>query len=92
MKQTSIDKLNEHLFETIEMLKNNSDPNADAHEKMDIETAKLICDAGKVIIDGYKVKVMAMNVLAKADNPQSVIAQIANAGILNEGSTNQLKQ
>lgn len=78
----SIDKLNEHLFEAIEMLKNNSDPKADPQEKMNVETAKQIAELGKVIIDGYKVKVMAMSVLSKAENPQSVVTQIAVSGII----------
>lgn len=71
-KQTSIDALNVHLFETIEMLKNNKDPVADEHEKIDIETAKTIADVAGKIIDGYKVKAQVLNIYAKADNPTAV--------------------
>ena len=68
----SIDKLNGHLFETIEMLKNNNDPLADDNEKIDIETAKTIASLGKVVIDGYKAKAQALAILSKADNPNLV--------------------
>ena len=54
MSRLTIDKLNEHLFETIEMLKNNSDPNASPNEKIDIETAKTIANLGKVAVEGFK--------------------------------------
>ena len=40
--KNKISDLNNHLFETIEMLKNNSDPKADKCEKMDLDTAKKI--------------------------------------------------
>ena len=65
MKQTNLDKLNEHLFEAIEMLKNNSDPDASPNEKIDIETAKAIKELGKVIVDGYKVKANVLGLLSK---------------------------
>ena len=46
-KQTGIDALNAHLFEAIEGLKNNRDPRADEHERMDIDTAKAIADIAR---------------------------------------------
>ena len=52
MKRISIDDINMHLVETIEMLKNNSSDDASACEKIDVETAKTIADLSKVIIDG----------------------------------------
>lgn len=81
MKQISIDKLNEHLFESIEMLKNNSDPEASECEKIDIETAKAIASLGKVAIDGYKVKAQVFNTVAKADNPAALKESLADSGI-----------
>lgn len=77
----SIDNLNVHLFETIEMLKNNNDKEASDCEKIDIDTAKAIADLGKVIIDGYKVKAQALNILSKADNPNHVKQIILESGI-----------
>ena len=70
MRAISIDNLNEHLFETIEMLKNNTDPKASKNEKIDIETAKTIADLGKVVVDGYKVKAQVLSLLSRSENPQ----------------------
>ena len=79
--KTSIDALNGHLFEAIEMLKNNRDENASENEKIDVQTAKTIAELGKVAIEGYKVKVQAMGILAKSDNPNAVKQLIASSGI-----------
>lgn len=68
MKQTSLDALNNQLFETIEMLKNNNDPKASKNEKIDIETAKTIANIGKVIVDGYKVKTQVLNMINKTND------------------------
>lgn len=81
-KQTSIDKLNMHLFEAIEMLKNNSDERADAHEKIDVNTARAIADLSKNIIEGYKVKVQALTILSKTDNPRTVNSVLQDEGFL----------
>lgn len=81
MKQTGIDSLNEHLFEAIEMLKNNKDDNASENEKIDIETAKTIADLGKVIVEGYKVKIQALNILSKSENPNIVSKAMIESGI-----------
>ena len=83
-KQISIDKLNDHLFESIEMLKNNNDPGADPNEKMDIETAKAIADLGKVVIDGYKVKAQVLNMMRNAENPNALRTTIVNSGIITD--------
>lgn len=85
-KQTSLEQLNAHLFETIEMLKNNSDHEASDNEKIDVDAAKTIADLGKVIVDGYKVKIQALNILSKADNPNSVKRIIIDSGIESEKS------
>lgn len=71
-KHTTIDALNNHLFDVIEMLKNNKDDGASENEKIDIETAKVVADLGKVVIDGYKVKAQVLGILSKADNPNAV--------------------
>lgn len=84
MDKISIDALNMHLFEAIEMLKNNSDPIASDNEKMDIETAKTIASIGKVVIDGYKVKANVLSTLAKTENPNSVKQVIKQLGMTNE--------
>lgn len=83
MKQISLDNLNVHLFETIEMLKSNNDPEASPNEKIDVETAKTIADIGKVVVDGYKVKLQALNIISKADNPNAVSNTLKDSGIVN---------
>ncbi len=83
-KHVSIDRLNEHLFECIEMLKNNNDPNASENEKMDVDTAKAVADLAKVTVDGYKVKFQALSILSKASNPNAVGKIISDSGIVSE--------
>lgn len=84
MRSLNLDALNIHLFETIEMLKNNSDPKASENEKIDVETAKTIADIGKVIVDTSKVKVQALAIIAKADNPNITKEVAISTGIINE--------
>lgn len=84
MSRLTIDKLSEHLFEAIEMLKNNSDPNASENEKIDIETAKTIADLGKVAVEGFKVKAQALSMLAKTDNPKTTKEALVASGIVPE--------
>jgi hypothetical protein len=81
-KHISIDKLNEHLFETIEMLKNNKDPQADENEKIDVETAKAIAGLGKVILDGYKIKAHVLQMLNPDENPVVKQQLVNQSGIL----------
>ena len=68
MKHTNLEALNNHLFEAIEMLKNNSDPKASANEKIDLETARAITGLGKVIVEGMKVKAQVINMLVDASS------------------------
>lgn len=90
MKQTSLDALNAHLFETIEMLKNNNDPNASAHEKIDLEHARQICSVGKVIVDGYKVKAQVLTALCTAENPNLMERLGLGTGIIEQGDLPKL--
>lgn len=80
----SIDRLNEHLFESIEMLKNNKDPKASENEKLDIDTAKTIAEIGKVVIDGYKVKAQVLNMMRNTENPTVMRKSIVDAGIISD--------
>ncbi len=82
MKQLNIDKLNEHLFESIEMLKNSKDPKASECEKMDAATAREIANISKIIIEGYKTKVQAANLLRNAENPNATLAFLNSAGFV----------
>jgi len=92
MKNISIDKLNEQLFETIEMLKNSKCPQADEHEKIDVETAQTIANLGKVVVDGYKVKAQVLNMLSKAENPKTTRCAAETSGILLEANPKQLSE
>lgn len=80
--KNKISDLNNHLFEAIEMLKNNSDPKASANEKMDLETAKRIADLAKVIVEGAKVQVQALELLSKSDNPNATARAIHTMGVI----------
>ena len=81
-KNTSLDRLNEHLFDVIERLKSSNDPEADDKDTIDIETAGAITDAAKIIVDGYKIKAQVLNILSKADNPKDIIRGNNAAGIM----------
>lgn len=86
MKQISLDALNAQLFETIELLKNNNDPQASQNEKIDIENAKAIADLGKVIVDGYKVKAQVMNMMTRTQSfePSELKGLAIESGIANK--------
>lgn len=76
----NLDTLNNYLFETIEMLKNNSDPEASENEKIDVETAKTIADLGKVAVDGFRVKATVLGMIAKNDTLAKELTSAAVAG------------
>jgi hypothetical protein len=80
-----------HLFETIEMLKNNKDPEADPNEKIDVETAKAIAGLGKVVLDGYKIKVQVLKMLNPDENPNVKEHLLNQSGIL-DGNIKMLGQ
>lgn len=80
-KQTSIEALNNHLFEAIEMLKNNSDPQASDNEKMDLETAGKIADLGKVVVEGYKIKLQALKMVQDIGSAKNIIDATEKLGI-----------
>jgi hypothetical protein len=56
MTQNKIEHLRNHLFETLEALKDEENP-------MDIKRAKAIADVGRVIVDSAKVEVEFMNTI-----------------------------
>lgn len=89
MAKNSMDDLRNHLFETIERLKANSDPEASPNEKMDIETAKQISQTAKVLVDSAKVEVNFLSVLSKAENRDAVI-NFANGSKLLPGTEQKL--
>ncbi len=79
---TTTKDLRNHLFETIEMLKNNSDPNADPQEKIDIEAARTIAKIATVIVESNKVEVQALEIIAKAENLDIAKEALKNSNVL----------
>lgn len=67
MKSTSLEALKGHLFETLEGLKNQSDPDASENEKVTIEQAKAITGVADTIIDIYKTQLDAIKVISSTD-------------------------
>lgn len=67
MKNTSLEALKGHLFETLEGLKNQSDPEASENEKVTIEQAKAITGVADTIIDIYKTQLDAIKVISSTD-------------------------
>lgn len=78
----SIDALNMHLFEAIEMLKNSNNKEASEHEKMTVEQAQAVADIGKVVIEGFKVKANVLKMMRPEENPQSTRAVLESSGII----------
>lgn len=81
-KNISIDRLNEHLFDVIERLKSNSDPEADQKDGISNEDAKQIIDASKVIVEGYKCKASVLAIIAHADNSPQLTKDAVETGLL----------
>lgn len=90
-KSLSLDALKSHLFETLEGVKNLSDPVASECEKVSIEQAKQIVDISGKIIDIYKVQVDAVKALASMDNVASVKAMAVGLGVANEDTVKQIE-
>ena len=84
MKNLSIDALNMHLFESIEMLKNQTDPKASENEKMDVATARAIADISKIAIEGFKVKAQVLGMMRNAENPIRLRESIIESGIITD--------
>lgn len=88
--KNKLSDLNNHLFEAIEMLKNNSDPEASENEKIDIPTAKQIAELGKVIIEGAKTQVLAMELISKSQNPVETTTALHGTGIIDVSDQKQI--
>lgn len=68
MKNTSLEALKAHLFETLEGIKNLSDPKASKNEKINLDQAKAIVEVSDTIIDIYKVQLDAVKLVEKSEN------------------------
>ncbi len=86
----SLDALKSHLFETLEGVKNLSDPKASACEKISIEQAKQIVDVSGKIIDIYKVQLDGLSLAAKLDNVNSPGQIVVGLGVAEEETVKQI--
>lgn len=84
MNNLNLDKLDNHIFETIEMLKNNSDPDASPNEKIDVSSASAIHNLAKDILQGKKIRVNAAKLLDKASNYDQSKRILQNGGVLSK--------
>ena len=78
MKNNIVD-LQNHLFETIERLKNNNDPKAEPCEKIALDDARMICSAADCIIDSVRVQNEFLSIVGKAENPTAISNMIPKA-------------
>lgn len=85
MKNNNLTALRNHMFEVIERLQLANDPDADAKEKMDVETAKAITNAASVIVNSAKIEVDFLKVIAKGENPNEVTKAARGTQFLIEG-------
>lgn len=82
MAKNDLPALRDHLFEVIERLKSNSDPNADNFEKIDIETAKAITNTANTIIDSAKVEVDFLKLINKDAGASGVMMEASKTKFL----------
>lgn len=82
----SLETLKSHLFETLEGLKNLSDPEASENEKVGIDQAKQIVDVSGAIIDIYKLQIDAIKSFTHKDDIARPGAMMADMGIVEENN------
>ena len=86
----SVETLKSHLFETLEGLKNLSDPEASENEKVGIDQAKQIVDVSGAIIDIYKLQIEAIKSFTHKDDIARPGAMMADMGIVEDNNVKML--
>lgn len=86
----SLETLKSHLFETLEGLKNLSDPQASENEKISIDQAKQIVNVSGAIIDIYKLQVDAIKSFTNKDDIARPGAMMSDLGIVEENNIKML--
>jgi len=86
----SLETLKSHLFETLEGLKNLSDPEASENEKVGIDQAKQIVDVSGAIIDIYKLQIEAIKSFTHKDDIARPGAMMADMGIVEDNNVKML--
>ena len=89
-KNLSLEALKSHLFETLEGVKNLSDPEASENEKVGIDQAKQIVDVSGAIIDIYKLQIEAIKSFTHKDDIARPGAMMADIGIVEENNIKML--
>ena len=89
-KNLSLETLKSHLFETLEGVKNLSDPEASENEKIGIDQAKQIVDVSGAIIDIYKLQIEAIKSFTHKDDIARPGAMMADIGIVEENNIKML--
>lgn len=89
-KNLSLDALKAHLFETLEGVKNLSDPDASDNEKTSIEQAKSITDVAGKIIDVYKLQLEGISMAARMDNISSAGRIVSSVGLVDDNTVKQI--
>lgn len=69
MARNKINDLRDHLFETIEMLK-------DGDKKMDLDKAKVIADVAQVIVNSAKIEVDYLRVTGASQSETQFLSPI----------------
>lgn len=90
-RNTSLEALKGHLFETLEGVKNLSDPIASENEKTTIEQAKTISDVAGKIIDVYKVQLDGVRLAAKLDDVADARSIVTDLGVINDNGIKLLQ-
>ena len=85
-----METLKSHLFETLEGLKNLSDPEASENEKVGIDQAKQIVDVSGAIIDIYKLQIEAIKSFTHKDDIARPGAMMADMGIVEDNNVKML--
>ena len=83
-KNVNLEALKVHLFEALEGIKNQNDPDASDCEKITIEQAKAIADVADSIIDIYKVQVDAVKLVGQMDHMNSPATMLVGMGVTGE--------
>lgn len=83
-KNVNLEALKTHLFEALEGIKNQNDPEASDCEKITIEQAKAIVDVADSIIDIYKVQVDAVKIVGSMDHLNAPGAMLVGMGVTGE--------
>lgn len=86
----SLDALKNHLFETLEGVKNLSDPEASENEKVSLDQAKAIVGVSSQIIDIYKTQIEAIKVFTSKDDVASAGDMLTALGVTDQETVKQI--